>query len=99
MVSAQREPIWKSEGRALSGSKGKAPGQGGGASPPEADDIFTLKEQFKQGKLHKFCIFYAANYATICAETMPIYNLDDSDDRASHLSIIIITSVKLRYFL
>ena len=47
MVSAEREPIWESEGSALSGVQGQSPWSGG-LCPPEADDIFTPKGQFKQ---------------------------------------------------
>jgi hypothetical protein len=46
-VSAQREPIWQSEGGALSGVQGQSPWSGGQeAKPPEADNIFTRKGQF-----------------------------------------------------
>ena len=40
---------WGSGGIAPSGVQGQRPWSGGqGASPPEADDIFAFKEQFKQ---------------------------------------------------
>jgi hypothetical protein len=43
MVSAEREPIWESEGSALSRVQGQSPWSGG-LRPPEAEGIFIISD-------------------------------------------------------
>jgi hypothetical protein len=52
MASAEREPIWGLGALPPVGSRGKAPGQGSGAKPPEADDILILGYKFSALRMH-----------------------------------------------
>jgi hypothetical protein len=82
------------------GFRGKAPGQGvKGEAPLKLRTFSHLKNILNEENCTIFGIFYTSNNATICAETLLIYNLDDSDDRACHLSISMLTFVKLRYLI
>jgi hypothetical protein len=87
MVSAQREPIWESEGRALSGVQGQSPWSGGqgGEAPLKLTTFSHVKDNLNKENCTVFRIFYAADNATICAETLLMYNFDDNDDRACQL--------------
>ena len=91
MVSAEREPIWESEGRALSGVQGQSPWSGGqgGFAPLKLTTFSHVKDNLNKEICTPFWHFYAANNATICAEILLIYNLDDTDDRACQLSIML----------
>ena len=74
MVSAEREPIWESEGRALSGVQGQSPWSGGqgGFAPLKLTTFSHLKDNLNNENCTLFSNSYAANNVTICAETLLI---------------------------
>ena len=51
----------------------------GGEAPLKLTTYSHLKENLNNENCTLFSIIYAVNNVTICAETLPIYKLDDND--------------------
>ena len=81
MVSAEREPIWESEGRALGGVQGQSPWSGdqGGKAPLKLTTFSHLKGSLNSENCTLLCYLCSYNNATICTETLLIDKLDDHD--------------------
>ena len=77
MVSAEREPIWESEGSALSGVQGQSPWSGGqgGKAPLKLTTFSHLNDNLTMKIAPFLALLYAANNVTIWAETLLIIML------------------------